>query len=81
MTKLYFKKTQRQELINFIAEIVKNSKIITINNVTFYDINCNISCDDGRFLDVRDKQKYIICSIPIHSIKSINEYKIIKEEE
>ena len=77
MTKLYFK--NQQEFVNFILEIAKNSKFLTINNVTFITNSCDICICDNSYIDMVDKQKTVICSMLIKGIHSLNEYKIIME--
>ena len=79
MSKLYFKNPQ--ELVNFIIVTVKNSKFLTINNVTFCTQHCDIDIYSETFVNIYDKQKFLICSIKINEIKGLNEYKIIKEWE
>ena len=79
MTKLYFKNSQ--ELVNFIIVTVKNSKFLTINNVTFCTKHCDINIYDETYMDIFDKQKILICCMKIDGIKGLNEYKIIKEWE
>lgn len=77
MTKLYF--NNPQELVNFVAVTVENSKFLTINNVIFYTRHCDIKIYSDTFINIYDKQKGLICSIEINDIKILNKYKIIKE--
>lgn len=79
MTKLYFKNPQ--EFVDFITVILKNSKFLTINNVTFCTTHCDINVYSETFVNIYDKQKFLICSIKINEIKVLDEYKIIKEWE
>ena len=76
MEKLYFKNPQ--ELVDFIMEVTKEMKFITINNITFYLKNCEINFTDN-YIDIRDNNLNIICCMRIDKITKINEYKIIKE--
>ena len=76
MTKLYFKNAQ--ELVNFIMEVTKNYKFITINKITFYIRNCRIIYDENNYIDFYNGDNIIGC-MRIKEINRINEYKIITE--
>lgn len=79
MEKLYFK--NEQELANFLIELTKDLKAITINNTTFYLINCKIRLCGYKslYIDIVDLNKNLICCMRVDMIEKINEYKIIKE--
>lgn len=77
MTKLYFKNAQ--ELINFIKEFTNHLEFITINDITFYIKNCEITSSENSYIFIFDMNSTLICTIVVDKIKSLNEYKIIKE--
>ncbi len=77
MEKLYFENPQ--ELINFIKEFTNHLKFITINGIKFNIKNCKKSYDEKSYISIFDMNSTLICTIMIDEIKSLNEYKIIKE--